>query len=242
MVKKLKNLSSKLIMCLLFLWLIESPRMIRAALKSKSENHLRSRVVRLVSERGSCSGEQIKAPSGEDYILTAAHCAVLAKDGSIETITEDGKHLLRKVIAKDGYSDLMLLEGVPNMEGIPVADDYDLHEHVRTFTHGRGFATYKTEGELIQIVRVRIPIFIEDIEKCDTHKYEVIASFNDFALSLTCMLSVDEIATNAMTVPGSSGGLVVNDDNELVGVVSEGDGVFGYLVRLSDIQKFLEAY
>lgn len=215
-------------------------------LSSRSEKDIRNHVVKLVNERGSCSGEQIKAPSGMNYILTAAHCRVLEKDGSIEIITENGKHLMRKVIAEDDKSDLLLLEGVPNFEGLSIADYFHKGEHIRTFTHGMGFSTHKSEGELIMYYKVQIPLYQindqQDEDSCNKPKNSVInLSFWGENLKF-CLLQVIETATNAVVNPGSSGGPVVNDSGDLVGVVSAGDGRFGFLVTLQDIKSFLSSY
>lgn len=211
-----------------------------------SEASLKSRVVKLQSARGSCSGEQVKAPSGVDYILTAAHCRTLADEtGSIQVKTEDGRELMRRVIAEDENSDLLLLEGLPGVEGLPIAQAQFPGQKVRTFTHGRGFDTYKTEGVLIQLIHVEIPLFsMEDgsKERCDLPKHKVVDSPRIFLPGKTCMMSADEILTTALIVPGSSGGMVVNRAGELIGVVSAGDGTFGLLVTLHDIHDFVDNY
>src|SRR5258707_12043226 len=88
----------------------------------KSDTYAMQRTVSIKGKYGQCSGEQIEAPSGETYILTAAHCRNLADDGiSMVIITEDEKRLMRKIIAEDSYSDLLLLEGIPNLDGIKIA-------------------------------------------------------------------------------------------------------------------------
>lgn len=125
--------------------------------RPKSDAYLRSRTVKLTSAKGSCSGEQVRAPSGVDYILTAGHCRVLDNGGQITAETEDGKKLSRKIIAEDPDTDLLLLEGLPNMQGLDIAKENTRFDHIKTWTHGLGMATYRTEGEVIQEKRTRIP-------------------------------------------------------------------------------------
>lgn len=209
-----------------------------------SENSLRSRVVKLTSARGSCSGEQVRAPSGTHYVLTAAHCIVLAEDGQINVITEDGRELKRRVIAEDDKSDLLLLEGVPALAGIDIAAVAPKGTWIRTFTHGKGHATYKTEGELLETTEIQILISMsmEPIEGCNKAKEKLISTETPFGSIYACLLSVKETFTQAMTQHGSSGGMVVNNEGELVGVVSAGDGNYSALVTLSDIKAFLNNY
>lgn len=208
----------------------------------------KSRVIQLTGNGGLCSGEQVTAPSGLTYILTAGHCRGLENSsGEITATTEDGRKLPRRVIAEDDASDLLLLEGIPAMTGLTIAASKDVNEHVRTFTHGGGKKTYMTEGYLIGDERVEAPIFQiqkpEDELKCRMakHKIEDVDVFFGIMMKL-CILSVDETAATAWVAPGSSGGMVINDSNELVGVVSASGGPFAFYVKLSDVQRFIANY
>lgn len=212
-----------------------------------SEAYLKSRVVKLQSIRGSCSGEQVRAPSGVDYILTASHCKVLEVDGSIDTVTEDGRVLSRRIIAEDPNSDLMLLEGLPNLQGIDMASASFPGEHIKTYTHGRGLDTYKTEGFIIQRRKIQIDLFIIDHdekneEDCKMPKHRIYEGGGFFGVFEICSMVVEEEFITAMVVPGSSGGLVVDNGGYLVGIVSAGSGEFGLIVPLKEIRSFLNNY
>lgn len=212
-----------------------------------SDSSIRARVVQINGEtRGGCSGEQIEAPSGDMYILTAAHCMGLAdSSGNMNIVTEDGRELKRRIITEDPHSDLLLVEGVPGIPGLRIGKSLERFEHVRTFTHGRLFPTYKTEGEVIG--KQEIFIAIGQVDSADSEascasksKYKAM----DTSYGKLCVLVVEETAVTARIAPGSSGGPMVNDDGELVGVASASDseGQFGLMVNLEHIQDFLSGY
>lgn len=210
-----------------------------------SDSKVRSYVVKL-NGRGQCSGQQIEAPSGKTYVLSAGHCnAVADEKGRIKVTTEDGKTISRKIVKEDVNSDLLILEGVPNMAGMPIASVQVMGDHIRTFTHGKGHDTYKTEGATIAYEQVQaldhvISSAMERAICAVSPKYSIFVQPTFFGdPQELCVLDVLAVSSTAMTVPGSSGGMAVNDSGELVGVVSMGDGVFSYFVPLESIVSFL---
>lgn len=211
---------------------------------SPSDESIMSKSVMLTNDRGECSGEQVVAASGKTYILSAGHCdSLMDPFGNIMVTTQDGRKMERHVIAEDPDSDLLLIEGVPNLSGLYISSSLSELEHVRTFTHGRGMPTYKTEGAMIGKQKVVVPLFTIDSPESDrrcseSSKYAPIET----PMGKVCLLSVEELASTAGIVPGSSGGMVVNDRGELIGVASAGDGFFSYFVSLKDIKAFLHNY
>lgn len=213
----------------------------------KSESYLRSKVVQLKSDEGSCSGVQVNANSGINYILTAGHCEGLAdKQGRIDVRLDGGKYIKRRIIEVSKYTDLMLLEGIPDLKGLDVAEQYRIGEHLRSFTHGAGLDTYKTEGELIQVSIIDILIHSikteEDELMCSQPKHKIVKVQSIFGDLNMCALHIKVFMSTAQVVPGSSGGLIVNDKGQIVGIVSGGDAVFGAFVPQDDIIVFLERY
>lgn len=208
-----------------------------------SEHFIRNRVVKLLGERGQCTGEQVLAPSGQKYILTAAHCLGLADErGDITVETEDGKQIKRRVVAEDDKSDLLLLEGVPGLSGLRVAPSVSRFQFLRTFTHGSGLPTYKTVGYVIGEETSR---FISaQPEPCSMPKQKKlkIDVFFGVVFAEVCLIETQQTVTDALAVPGSSGGPVVDDQGELIGVVSAVGEHFTFLVRLADIQNFIKGY
>ena len=203
---------------------------------SKSDQYFRNHAFLLNGAGGSCSGEQVRAPSGKDYILTASHCKKIALNGVFTVTAEDGTEYFEKIIAEDPASDLLLVEGVPHLRGLSVADHLSRFQHVRTFTHGQGLPTYETSGVIVGDGFIQAPVGGVDFCVAGYPKYSLEMSM----FGPMCILGVEETATTAKIVPGSSGGLVVNDSGQLVGVVSAAEDGIGYIVRLSDIQDFLK--
>lgn len=208
----------------------------------KSDHYLKDRVVLIKDEHGLCSGEQIKAPSGVNYILTASHCAGLRdKDNNFSVTTESGVTLKRKLIAEDPNSDLLLIEGLPNISGIDIASSLKTEEEIRTFTHGMGLKTYRTIGTYIITQKSQVQVVPEACES-GYPKYRSIDIPTFFGLFRFCIMETQQEVVTAMIVPGSSGGMVVNSSGDLVGVVSAGDGHFGFLVSIDDIHNFMSGY
>jgi S1-C subfamily serine protease len=216
----------------------------RYVLSCPSESELMSKSVMLTGKGIECSGQQVKADSGLSYILTAAHCYIIAdENGDMNVQTQDGRQLKRKIIAEDPSSDLMLLEGVPGMKGLTVADSLGRFQHIRTFTHGHQKPVYKTEGAVIGTEEIIVPI--SDITNEDEENKCVSQSKNkvvDLLIKKICVLDVEETVVTAQIIPGSSGGMVVDDSGQLVGIASATEGYFGYLVPLKDIKAFLFNY
>jgi len=214
------------------------------SINPRNDNYIRDRIVLLTSDTGSCTGEQVRAPSGTDYILSAAHCIGLAKNGYITVTTERGRVMQRRVIAEDVRSDLLLIEGIPNLKGLPIAKSSKRGDKVTTFTRGSGMPTYKTEGVIItdQLIRVGIKSIDteQDIIECESMPKNKVY-IGDFGLG-TCVLVVYETVSTALIVPGSSGGAAFNEARELIGVASATNGKFGFFVRLKDIQNFIKNY
>lgn len=218
------------------------------ASKRTSDEYIFSRTVKLSSKRGSCSGTQIKAPSGFNYILSAGHCDILVEDGKIWIETDAGLKLKRNIVAEDEKSDLLLVEGLPGVEGLKIANMAYERQSVKTYTSGKGFHAYKTEGILMQDKKIDILLGMSmegsssaficpDFPKI--HKETLDSLFGTIE---ACVLTANETATTAMTVPGSSGGLVADEHGAMIGVVSAGGDGFGFLVTLADIHAFLRNY
>ena len=177
-----------------------------------SDTYIRNQVYLLLKrEVGSCSSIKVISASGKRYVLSAAHCANLADKGIIAGTTEQGTVVGLQILEVDVKSDLMLLSSPDQTGGIPIAADVQIHEKIKTLTHGAGHVTYRTDGEVLETLPVTV----------NTGRVEVVTM------------------TSALVVPGSSGGAATDLSGALVGVVSLCDGVFGGLIPLSEINTLM---
>lgn len=214
----------------------------------KSENYLRSRVVQLTGDKkGSCSGVQVHAPSGQDYILSAAHCSILADEqGNVNVRLDETRFIKRRIIEVSIKTDLMLLEGMPNLKGLSIASKFKVGQHLRSFTHGGGMDTYKTEGELVEVAEIDIANNLirneADEQACSLPKNRVKEYQTIFGPVKICVIHIKVFLSTTRVIPGSSGGLIANDKGQIIGIVSGGDDFMGAFVTNDQIQEFVEHY
>lgn len=209
---------------------------------STTNTYIRDRVVKLENDLGECSGVQVKAHSGKSFILTAAHCGHLNKDGFITVIAEDGNHYEKHILAEDDKADLLILEGIDSLSGLEVAANLIKTQVIRTFTHGHNLDTYMTEGVVIQESLIEPSVGLicpnSSVKYRQRDLYDIFTGQNIPGCYMSEMVTV----TTALVVPGSSGGCVVDVNDELVGIVSATDGTFGYMVPIRDVQRFLKDF
>lgn len=218
--------------------------------RDPSDQEIRASSVKVFTPgKGSCSGTEIKAPSGKTYILTAGHCAPLADaKGEFQIESESHKLYKSRIVKEDSRADLLLLEGIKSIPALSIAKKLPgVGDEIKGFTHGAGHNSYRSLGELLEIKQVDIPVSGEredgSISCPNMPKYSIkdILVMGMFPMRV-CVLTEKIIFTNASISPGSSGGSFVNHKGEIIGIVSIGDGVFGGLVPLKDIRAFLSKY
>lgn len=208
----------------------------------KTDSFIRSQVVLVDSNGFQCTGEQIKAPSGKRFILTAAHCRQAEIDGIIDVVSEKKVRYKVKVIVEDDINDLLLLSPIPLADGLDIAKHLYKNQSIRTFTHGDGHDTYQTDGFSIEKKEIAVPVGpITDPKQCKVgKKRQIVVSDGIFGSVMLCVLKLKLFAMTARVIPGSSGGPILDIYGDLVGVVSATNGLFGYGVPLEDIKRFLK--
>ncbi len=214
-----------------------------------SDVYVRDAVIKLIGARGTCSAIQVQDAKGQLLVVSAAHCRPLVdEDGMIKAEGEDGRTTELKFLVEDDHSDLILFKGSKKFGHIAVAKKSPkLHEKLHTLTHGGGAPTFRTDGEALDEVGGGFMIDIVgsegDILACISHaKYTIVP--DPMTGAIYCVLDVKSLRTTAQAIPGSSGGALLNEAGELVGITSYGNpqqATFAYYVRLVDIQAFLKA-
>jgi hypothetical protein len=108
-------------------------------------------IVMLKSSLGAqCTGFQVKAPSRQEYLVTAGHCADLADAvNSIWVIMDNGAVIKRRVIAVDLKADITLMEPVPGLPALEVAGASYPGESLIILGHGYGLPTWEVDCHLI---------------------------------------------------------------------------------------------
>lgn len=202
----------------------------------------RDRVVDMTGNKGQCTAVEVIAPSGKVYTLSARHCAEVSTTGTITLTTEQGVQAKVKIIAKDKNSDLLLLEKI-GVKSVRVAKEYKMpHGKVHTMTHGKGFPSHRSEGELLvereDKMLLGLALLPQDVKECKASGGKVQPV--DYGLP-GCVLTLRSMWTTAQIQHGSSGGPLFNEHSELVGIVSMVDPEgFSAMVTLADIQRFLK--
>jgi hypothetical protein len=216
--------------------------------KTTSDDYARDRVVLLKGKHGQCTGVQVRAASGLVYTLTAAHCEAILEDGQAESTLENGATKTVIEIEVDRTADLMLMTAVSS-DYLPVAGDVHRYDHVHTMTHGNGLPTYRTDGTALKDDDILIMLFpintVEDLEKCQENPTQEMSPITPQQILggeiPVCLKRLHSMVATAQVIPGSSGGPLLNEENQIIGIASASapGSPISFFVTLEDIHKFL---
>lgn len=191
-----------------------------AALDGPSDAWVRERVYMLDTEGGACTAVQVLAPSGKTFLLSASHCFDRGHSIAI-AYSEDLIPVAVRVLWSDFDKDLVLLTTPNGKQGINVADSVYTHQKVHTLTRGGVLPTHRTDGEVL----------------CEASGYRL--CWGPLQRSFKRPL----LYTTAAVLHGSSGGPLLDEKNNLAGIVDRVDGFdFSYSVTIADIKAFLKGW
>jgi len=193
--------------------------------------------------QGSATGFQVQAPSGKVYTLTNAHVCALGKDGIImaEEKQHSGRFIPLRILEVYEDNDLCLVEGLPQYEGLKVADSIEVGQH--------GWSVGYPLGEDLNISSGRIKGFgivqlLELDSKCDgKNQKKIKIQVLVFEVEV-CQTNRSAAQTDVPTYPGNSGSPLVNIYGNVIGVMfaTNRSTSWGSAVPLKAVQQFLKAY
>jgi len=211
---------------------------------------------------GGGTGFSVKAPSGISYIVTNDHVCRVTKTDTVLVTGQDGKAVPRRILERSNKSDLCLIEGMPNIEGLDVGDEFTAGSQVTIIGHPLLRPLTVSVGEKITTEDVKIIDFIfptgnsltdtmtgaEKKHDCTKPKNEIYdyqvpdwmgGGTVKFCLEVTKKASM----TTAPILPGNSGSPVVDFYGNVVGVAFANDqSGWSYYVSNSDLKQLLEKY
>lgn len=225
---KLKTIKVALILSILFLSASFSQRIHEMYLyeyKGKSVVYLKS-----VLGGGSATGFQVRAESGNMYIMTNRHvCDGLLSRHATSIMWEniEGKFGFVNVVYRDSKADLCLLEPAEDISPLSIASEIYPREKVALVGHpgGRGL-TYE-EGFVVESTTIRLRNY------CYENRFR------------QCYFNYSSNHVNNIAYPGNSGSPILDFFGNVVGVLFAGSPSYptvSFTVLLEDIQRVLLAH
>jgi S1-C subfamily serine protease len=210
------------------------------------------KIVKNNTERTGGTGFHVRTEKGNDYILTNAHICEMAVNGQVLAVTPDGKKRMnRRVIESSEDHDLCLVEGLPNMKGVPLAaKDPEIGELIRVVGRPALHTLTPFRGEFRGFTTIQV-VVAENVEKeeCSKSNQKLIemppGSFEfAFGLENICIQDFSAGGISAKVLPGDSGSATVNFWGNLIGVIFARNirGSGGFFVPLEEVRKFLNHY
>lgn len=223
----------------------------------------RTYLIKGTSEGGGGTGFQIKAASGQNYIVTNSHVCEGALEQSPDktallVIKDDGTSLRRRILENSDFTDLCLLEGMPGVSGLNLGDEPGLGETAYVVGHPRlrplSISSGQTVGRHeVEIMAYFLPgnPFIDHMApeatknaKCDLPKNRLYTEETPIGTVQMCTnITSSAYMTTIVIHPGNSGSPMVSWTGDVVGVAFASDSTsWAYSVSLSDLRKFLSRY
>jgi S1-C subfamily serine protease len=126
--------------------------------------------VQYVKEGGGGTGFQVRAPSGQDYVVTNSHvCNAInqisqklepSAVGSVLLVDDEGNSMRRRIIAISDRTDLCLIEGVPGVRGLSLGNEPALGDTATVVGHPHLRPITLSGGEIIGTEDVKILDYI----------------------------------------------------------------------------------
>ena len=198
-------------------------------------------VVMITSDarRGGGTGFQVKAPSGNKYILTNKHICQIK--GNLSATTQDGRIVKLKRLEEDYVHDLCLLTHVPKLPALRVAKNALRHERAFLVGHPALRQLTLETGRIIGDTHIKL------WGKCSA-EYNQIPEDEDFGSLIMrfmgyCTKYVHSTHINNIAYGDNSGSPVMDGLGNVIGVLFAGNPsqpTASYMVPLTYVQDFLK--
>lgn len=189
------------------------------------------------------TGFAVQTPSGNVLTMSNAHVCRATKYDYMY-VPRGNSHMRLYILAISKDADLCLLTGVPGLSGLPVAASSNLGDLAYVVGHPLLRPTTIERGYLIG--RSLIEIYHGDFAtqaECEREGMDWRTFDTGWARVTACIATQDAMWTNLRTYPGNSGSPIIDESGAVSGVLFAGDqSGNGYLVPLSEVQRFLRPY
>ena len=222
-------------------------------------------MIKGVPNGGGGTGFELKAPSGQSYIVTNSHVCNHVKDltedkHSALVMGDDGQYMSRRIITISDKTDLCLIEGLPGVQGLSLGDEPMVGDQLTVVGHPKLRPLTLSSGEMIgsedvdildfvfptgTIIDFMVPTKADD--KCDMPKNKIVETpvpELGITVKLCYVITKDAHMTSIVIYPGNSGSPVSDFWGKVVGVAfasTSGDN-YGEIISLHDLKDFVARY
>lgn len=215
-------------------------------LKKTSENTVKLRSPSGAERQGLGTGFQVKAPSGRVVTMTNAHVCDLAKNDIIMVFDKkiSNRYVPKRVLERYAKNDLCIVEGLEGYGGLELADSYKVGQYNYAVGYPLGEELNISGGYLKGLSDVLIGLPEVPSSECtgpDNRIMKINLFFGSYEL---CSIIRKAMQTNINIHPGNSGSPMVNEDEEVTGVVFATNSItkWGSSVPLEYVVDLLSAY
>lgn len=217
---------------------------------NKLRNKVQSKIVKVTNSQLNSGGTgfYVKGKSGKTYIMTNAHVCEVGTNGIVYIFDENkGRAVPKRILEESSTTDLCLIEGISDVEGLELADEYHRNQDISIFGYPGLLDKVKSSGEIFDHRKISVLDFFimnaQDYDRCNLPKQSRITIDLGFFKMQACIVTVDALGTNAIILPGNSGSPAVDYYGNIIGVAFAGNSAnWGYLIPLEQVRKFLEPY